>query len=225
MGLLKSPLIQLREDEIFDLAHERNGSIWDEFSKYQEQSHLDKSRRYQIAYHKLNTLLQAFKQNKRCLQFVAFILQYFSSEIAENYSNSYLVLSNLYQAIYNETNEINPSNIINIIKKFRTEVKERNSKYSPISSAAERVVFSTIHGAKGLEAPIVILLDVMLKQRDPYELVLKHDIVPMINAKYDFPELNAVKAKLQNSQNEEKKRLLYVGMTRARYELYIANFN
>ena len=39
--------------------------------------------------------------------------------------------------------------------------------------------------------------------------------------KYKFAELNSIKEELKIAQNAEKDRLQYVGMTRARCELYI----
>ncbi len=224
-GLLKSPLIQLSEDEIFELTYQRDRPLWYEISQRQSQyiteSNGKEILKYLAAYNKLNGLLKAFNLCQGSIQFVAYVLQYFSQEIKLYYYNSSLILSNLYQSIANENNVISMNDIIRIIKKFRTEVKERNSKYSITSDVDSRIVFSTIHGAKGLEAPIVILLDAMQKYQDPYELILNYDFAPILNGKYKFAELNSIKEELKIAQNAEKDRLQYVGMTRARCELYI----
>ena len=82
----------------------------------------------------------------------------------------------------------------------------------------------TVHGAKGLEAPIVILPDTAKPRRG-----LKATIWPAGDAAVwppasaDLtPALQEIKDELEHKQELERRRLLYVAMTRAENWLIIA---
>lgn len=100
----------------------------------------------------------------------------------------------------------------------------------------DEVRVMTVHGAKGLEAPIVFLPDTCssaTSARSGALLALPHACRPE-----GFPELclwpvrgadhheaiRAAKDALKQAEREERNRLLYVAMTRARDRLYIAGF-
>lgn len=93
-----------------------------------------------------------------------------------------------------------------------------------IDSASDQIRVMTVHGAKGLEAPIVILPDT--GKRD---IQIKDDIVKMNGHAVwktnsaDMPSVmsNTVDA-LKATQFEERLRLLYVALTRAEKWLIIA---
>ncbi len=83
----------------------------------------------------------------------------------------------------------------------------------------------TVHGAKGLEAPVVILPDTRPPQgRDRGEIVLTDDRVPLWKTRAEeappliAEAIDARKARLA----EERMRLLYVAMTRAESWLIVA---
>ena len=72
-----------------------------------------------------------------------------------------------------------------------------------------RIDFKTVHGAKGLEADYVVLLDVQSgKYGFPSEII-------------DDPLLELVLAAPEPYPNAEERRLLYVGFTRARREVFL----
>ncbi|HEX4158335.1 MAG TPA: double-strand break repair helicase AddA [Rhizomicrobium sp.] len=86
----------------------------------------------------------------------------------------------------------------------------------------------TVHGAKGLEADIVILPDTTtIPQGTARHAALLYDedavFFPMTET--DAPEcVRAAKAKAQEEALREHRRLLYVALTRARDELHICGF-
>ncbi len=97
------------------------------------------------------------------------------------------------------------------------EIKRR------LDSASKSIRVMTVHGAKGLEAPIVILLDTAKRRDDPRDEIFLLDGHPVWKTKADESpaRIAAVRANLQERQREERMRLLYVAMTRAEVWLII----
>lgn len=94
-----------------------------------------------------------------------------------------------------------------------------------LSSNSDSVRLMTVHGAKGLEAPIVILADATERgARNKRSFILTEDGAPILSplAKASDPASQALRAQLETAEAEEYGRLLYVGMTRARDRLVIA---
>ena len=83
----------------------------------------------------------------------------------------------------------------------------------------------TIHGAKGLEAPIVILPDTMGKPPDTKQMLwpMGDDRRILRQSKDRLPaSLQAARAEIDTKQAAERDRLLYVAMTRAQFWLIVA---
>lgn len=81
----------------------------------------------------------------------------------------------------------------------------------------------TVHGAKGLEAPIVILPDTGQRKNTVNADILTSDGTPMWKAKAeDMPKAQvAVTDAIKLRQSQERMRLLYVAMTRAENQLIV----
>ena len=93
-----------------------------------------------------------------------------------------------------------------------------------IDSASDQIRVMTVHGAKGLEAPIVILPDTGLKKND-----VKSEIITLKDAPIWKPNAaemtHSIAAQidvLKDAQTQEGLRLLYVAMTRAEKWLIVA---
>ena len=86
-------------------------------------------------------------------------------------------------------------------------------------SAGDRIRVMSVHGAKGLEAPVVILPDTAARQRNHQAPKLLRDgDGPLLwaGSKADSPPLMApLLAEHEAREDEERNRLLYVAMTRA----------
>jgi len=93
-----------------------------------------------------------------------------------------------------------------------------------IDSASDQIRVMTVHGAKGLEAPIVILPDTGLKKNDIRDEVVTLDDIPIWkpNAPEMTQKIGARIDALKERQTEEGLRLLYVAMTRAEKWLIVA---
>ncbi len=93
-----------------------------------------------------------------------------------------------------------------------------------LDSAGNQIRVMTVHGAKGLEAPIVILPDTAERRvqiRD--EVYLLPSGVPVWKTATDQSPavLTQARADILSRQNEERQRLLYVAMTRAEQWLIV----
>lgn len=95
-------------------------------------------------------------------------------------------------------------------------------------AAAGQVRLMTIHGSKGLEAPVVVLADSAHQRRARRDDHLVVDVpgvgpLPIFHPRQaDTPaRLRAGKERLAETDAEEDLRLLYVGLTRAADHLYI----
>jgi ATP-dependent helicase/nuclease subunit A len=97
-----------------------------------------------------------------------------------------------------------------------------------MEEAQGRIRVMTVHGAKGLEAPIVFLVDTCAEPKAPRDawLRLEHEgrAVPLVRAPEGERDgvSQAAAAREQERQYQEYLRLLYVAMTRARDRLYVA---
>jgi ATP-dependent helicase/nuclease subunit A len=105
------------------------------------------------------------------------------------------------------------------LRDARAEVKR------DMEIARDEVRVMTVHGAKGLEAPIVILADTITPPagpRPPRLLTLPDGAVIWAGRKDDdVPLVSEARAAALNEAEDEYRRLLYVGMTRAADRLII----
>ncbi|NNJ76960.1 MAG: double-strand break repair helicase AddA [Anderseniella sp.] len=97
-----------------------------------------------------------------------------------------------------------------------------------MDQAGGEVRVMTVHGAKGLEAPIVFLPDTCSapETRKIDSVLFTDGNIPIWRLKSDYATnvTDALKAKAFGGLMEEYNRLLYVAMTRARYRLYVCGF-
>ncbi len=95
----------------------------------------------------------------------------------------------------------------------------------PAEGAGDRIRVMTVHGAKGLEAPVVILPDTAAyRRRERDEVLVTPDGTPLWKTPADAsPALIAdARAARRTREDEESLRLLYVAMTRAQSWLIVA---
>jgi ATP-dependent helicase/nuclease subunit A len=105
------------------------------------------------------------------------------------------------------------------LRAARAEVKR------DMEIARDEVRVMTVHGAKGLEAPIVVLADTMTQPsgpRPPRLLALADGAVVWAGRKDDdVPPVAAARAAALTEAEDEYRRLLYVAMTRAADRLIV----
>ncbi len=113
----------------------------------------------------------------------------------------------------------------------KMQEKDKDLAEPVISSSDNAVRVMTIHASKGLEFPIVFLLDMTkqfnlqdLKKRYAFEEKLGAGIRymdPDTRVLYDTLPYQAIKSAKQNKLLSEEMRKLYVGLTRAEQKLFI----
>ncbi|MBB3994151.1 ATP-dependent helicase/nuclease subunit A [Sulfitobacter undariae] len=93
-----------------------------------------------------------------------------------------------------------------------------------IDSASDQIRVMTVHGAKGLEAPIVIMPDTGTKKNEIRDEIITLDGVPIWKPNSgDMTQAIAAQIDtLKEAQTQEGLRLLYVAMTRAEKWLIVA---
>ena len=104
---------------------------------------------------------------------------------------------------------------------------EHNIIVNIAQSRQNCIKISTIHGSKGLESKIVILLDFLLEiNKNKISFLWQESIDEMLfclkpKISEQFHEISEIQDNMVRSEEEELLRLLYVAMTRAKNELYI----
>jgi ATP-dependent helicase/nuclease subunit A len=220
--LLKSPLFGLTEDDLFKLAHERGGSLIDAL----RGKHPDLAARFDT--------LRAAARNVTPFAFYAELLglgggrraflQRLGSE-ANDAIDEFLNLALEYE------NRETPSlqGFVAWLRTASAEVKR------DMEIARDEVRVMTVHGAKGLEAPIVVLADTTTEPAGPaqYQPRLLPLTVPnaapgtpdriawLPTKRDDSPQTAAARDKMIIGAQNESRRLLYVAMTRAADRLVV----
>jgi ATP-dependent helicase/nuclease subunit A len=216
--LLKSPFVPnpLTETALFDLAYDRRSqSLWD---RVQSQNTSN-------AIWLMNLIDRS--QSVSSYNFFSYILNKFRKAMLERLgpeasdaTDAFLDQARSYELEHGHS----LTGFLHWFNESETEIRRE------LEMTSSEVRLMTVHGAKGLEANIVFLADAasVPKGRDANRITM----IPGVKIGVSFPLLNL--SGLSTSPNlqewiddseykiaAERKRLLYVAMTRARDELYI----
>jgi ATP-dependent helicase/nuclease subunit A len=224
--LLKSPLVNapLGEEELFDLCHRRgNASLW-------QRLQCDQSEQCRV----LSAQLSGWIARAALVppyEFLAGAVQPRLLAIAARLgSEAKDALDAFLQSALDHGRNRAPSlsSFISWFQQSEIEIKR------DMEHGRGEVRVMTVHGAKGLEAPIVFLPDTAgIPQRtNARDQVLE---VPIGNGGRKIPvwavpklrnsqKMDALRQLAEEAGIEEFHRLLYVAMTRARDELYVCGY-
>jgi ATP-dependent helicase/nuclease subunit A len=231
---LKSPLFGFDDDDLFKLAYQRPGSLWSalkdkakndlRFAAAREQlTHLLTRTDFLPPYEFFSELLGADGQRLR-----KSMLTRLGPEAAEAIDEF------LDRALAFDRDS--PPSLQGFLNELRTgdvEIKR------DMEQQRDQVRIMTVHGAKGLEAPIVFLPDTCSRARNQgprlYPMTrdgaAPDDIGHLVWPPSGYTKFAAIAATLENSKSdmdraerEEYHRLLYVAMTRARDRLYVCGW-
>ncbi len=216
-ALLRSPLGGLSERELFELAHPRTGSLWTALRA-------EPAERWPEVRALLDDLL-ARADYLRPFELLTRILvrhdgrRRLTARLGAEAEDGIDAL--IDQAIAYESVEA-PSltGFLHWFDQAEVAVKRR------MEEEADQVRVMTVHGAKGLEAPIVILPDTAVRNdgQNPPQVLRLADGQPVWRTRSDEapPGIADAETARRALVRAENRRLLYVALTRARSWLIVA---
>jgi ATP-dependent helicase/nuclease subunit A len=222
-ALLKSPLVGVTEPELFSLCVDRGGkSVWQRVQELADTMSAAQRARdllnpflnragFATPYEQLSELLEAAGGRRR-------LYARLGDECGEAI-DEFLNLALAYEARHAP----NLQDMLAWMEQGELQVKR------DLDEGAGRVRIMTVHGAKGLEAPVVFLAD---QRRRPQALsgLFWIDVgdaqlpVWSPNKASDDPIAARARAEAVQRQPEEENRLLYVALTRAEERLYLCGW-
>lgn len=209
-ALLKSPMFNISEDQLFELAWNRGDkSIWQRLQQMQPKAHAlladllakaDYLLPYAFYAYALDVLgLRGKILGRMGLEYADPIEEFLSQALA-----------------YQRENAPSLQGFLHWLDASDSEIKR------DMEQAQDAVRIMTVHGAKGLQAPVVILADT-IKTPTFRDRPLWDGVLPLwVKASDDDSEHSAVlRMAAKDAMFREYYRLLYVAMTRAEDALYI----
>ncbi|GHA47654.1 double-strand break repair helicase AddA [Amylibacter ulvae] len=211
---LRSPIIGISEGELFSLAHGRKGYLWQELRA--------KSDQFSNAHEIVSDI-----RNKADFERPYDLIE----RILTNHAGRHNLIARLgpeaedgidellYQAMQYELTEAPTlTGFLNWFASDEMQIKRQ------MDAAGKTVRVMTVHGAKGLEAPIVILPDTTQDvRRDRNQLItLDSGLISWKTVGADANKAQmAASQTLKSADLRERMRLLYVALTRAESWLII----
>ncbi|MXZ51420.1 MAG: double-strand break repair helicase AddA [Rhodobacteraceae bacterium] len=214
--VLKSPLFGFDEDDIFRLAHGRTGSLWDVL-----ETRKDSSGRFSNA-HRILSELRSLAGEETPYDLLEKILTVYEGRklLVARLGISCIEALDLLlvQALEYEIDET-PSltGFLEWLEPGAVNIKRQ------FEQQQDEIRVMSVHGAKGLESPIVILPDTRSLYNHGNVIVpCAEDNFPLWSTKPEItePVANGLK-KIESEDWKEYLRLLYVAMTRAESRLII----
>jgi ATP-dependent helicase/nuclease subunit A len=222
-ALLKSPLVGLSEEELFDLCVDRDGlTLWS---------------RIGAEMHRLPAARQAHDLLQPFLDSVGFATPFdLLARLIEGEGGR----QRLYQRLGEECGEA-IDELLNLALNFESNhppdlqsmlrwMREGELTVKrDLEEGGGRVRIITVHGAKGLEAPVVFLADQRRQEKAQsglFWIKVGETEIPLWspNKGADDRIAEAAREAAMDRQRAEENRLLYVAMTRAEERLYICGW-
>lgn len=232
-GILRSPYFGLTDTELFCIAQENGRTLWNKLEKHAEQTGPGSATR-------ARDLLASWQQYAGRSGLVALLRRILAeSGVYTVYAAlpaGEQILANIEKLVSMARNreEAGPYAIADFTTDLRMAMDEDEREgEAPLDALAENAVnIMTVHAAKGLEFPIVFVPDLGMPfpHRYPPIMIGENPLmvgvkVPNPNEDYEMTE-SAVLLTLREQQRQkeraEKKRLLYVALTRARDHLFMS---
>lgn len=228
--VLKSPLIGLDEDRLFELAHDRTSLL------FSELAHKGECEQVFLAAHKRLSGWRDRAEFTPPFEFFSRVLGIDGGRLAfrarlgpevDDVLDEFLALALDYESQGIPVLE----GFLDWLEAAQTQIKRE------LSSDADLLRIMTVHGAKGLEAKVVFLVDTGSKpvhaSHDPAVLEKMPDSrksgVPALvwlPPKLDRPSWASDQLTIgQEKAREEYRRLLYVAMTRAEDQLIVCGWS
>jgi len=215
--VLRSPLIGLSEEELYAIAYDREGTLWESLSQNRS---INPS--FEAAYLWLNACLTKV-DFLGVYEFYSWVLKQgeglrrFLSRLGNEVED--IVEEFLVQALnYDQNYAASLQGFLHFMGHQSQEIKRDAS-----NTVHNKVRIMTVHGAKGLQAPIVILPDAAESGHKKNDLLLWGEDIVMLwpSQAQDTEQTTHLKNIRQEAISEEERRLLYVALTRAQDWLFV----
>jgi ATP-dependent helicase/nuclease subunit A len=218
--VLKGPLFGFDDEDLFRLCYARRGTLWDEL-----RARAAETRRWEEAVAALAELLaradfvppyELFADLLGARGGRRSILARLGPE-AGDALDEFLALALRFE----RTNVPSLQGFLHWLGAGEIELKRELEQ-----RGRDEVRIMTVHGAKGLQAPVVILPDTTAapNQMMPLRWTAEGLLLWCPNKECDAPIARAAKQVADQLQGRELRRLLYVAMTRAEDRLLVAGF-
>ena len=224
--VLKSPLIGFDDDALFALAHARPGRLWSALgaaastdarfgAAHDYLAGLLAQADYMPPFELFSRVLAADRGREKLLARLG--------EEANDPIDEFLGQCLVYERSHVPSLE----GFLHWLERGRLEIK-RDSDVGP----RDEVRIMTVHGAKGLQAPIVVLADTMQKTAEPLRLLwpeppargLPWGPLWVPRARHADALAGQLKRSAEAARDREYRRLLYVALTRAEDRLYVVGW-
>lgn len=214
-SLLKSPIFGLSEKEIYEISINRQkDSAWKILQSNEAYSSLNK---------KLQNFIELYQTTHigNFFQYIIDILDYRSLLNSNCGPDSDDAIDELLYA-YNNFYKQNSTSI----QHFIFWIEEHATSIKRTSSDSGKVKIMTLHAAKGLQSPFVILCDTtsIPSQTNRFQWSNENTLLSAKNSNLTPEFFKDLKKKEQSQIYAEYLRLLYVGMTRAEDHLIICGY-
>ncbi|WP_019223083.1 double-strand break repair helicase AddA [Bartonella rattaustraliani] len=229
--VLKSPLFALTEEELYQLAAHRTGSLWQSLA-----IHAPSNSSFKQAFDSLNHY-RALVDKIPVFEFYSYILNNDKGRhkiIARLGSEANDVLDAFmdYTIAIQKTGLPGLQAFLEILSASEPEIKRE------FDQNHDEIRIMTVHAAKGLEAAVVFLVDpgsaIWHSKHAPHLLKVplnntglsdQQGFIWHPNAEFNTKTSEKALSHLKERAEEEYKRLLYVGMTRAEDRLFICGYS
>ncbi|MBX9977896.1 MAG: UvrD-helicase domain-containing protein, partial [Alphaproteobacteria bacterium] len=206
--LLKSPVFGMGEEDLLALCHSRRQPLWEALQ--QSFKHKDHT-------HFLNHYIALSKTG----DIYTLAHTYLHTTFARNQSIFYSEVPILMESLMDLTLSAATSGIMTVFDLCQHIREQAPLLKKQIQGNGVRIM--TIHGSKGLQAPIVILGDAGERVISTYDKILFTDSFHLL--RQDYQTLQSIKDLEKSTLNAENHRLLYVALTRAQDRLYITGID
>ncbi len=219
-ALLRSPLLDLSETDLFELAHARSGTLWGALLQRDSEAPFESAATF------LREVLARADFSPPYEFYARFLgqdglrtrlLARLGAE-ADDAIHEFLALALEYEAL----NTPSLQGFLHWIEKGDAEIKR------DMDRGRDEVRVMTVHGAKGLEADIVILPDTTTLPDGPGRrgelLYTDAGVIYPLAKKRASEAVKRAKAEAEARTHREHRRLLYVALTRAKDRLIVCGF-
>ena len=218
VALLKTQPFNLDEESIMKICSHRKNSVWNEIcsingSTFEYQMSHNGLAKVKKCHQILLNIILAAQQYTKPYLFCRWCFNNIFTDANFTQVNSFMQYIFAYNSGVYSTNQSLQGFVIWMMDTFNNKQQEKYDKSS--------VRITTVHSAKGLEAPIVILADAAMSNTAKSDKIMFNNDYFLLHSGNKTNSTIAITDDCKKKAYAENQRLLYVALTRAKYELHI----